>query len=246
MIIVIPMAGISQRFKDAGYLEPKFKLCLAGSSVFSHAIRSFEKYFEKYSFLFIHRDEGDIKNFILSECKTNSLKSPILVGLSESTSGQAETVFKGINMAKIGDTEAITIFNIDTFRSHFSFPDLWELDQIDGYLEVFRGSGTNWSYVRPDASGDKRVAETREKVRISDLCCTGLYYFRKAVDFKHAFELETTDCKTEELFVAPLYNHLIKGGANIFYHQISLNDVTFCGIPQEYEAVKDQWEFRNE
>ena len=47
MIVVIPMAGNSQRFKDAGYVEPKFKLTLADRSVFSHVIRSFENYFSK-------------------------------------------------------------------------------------------------------------------------------------------------------------------------------------------------------
>ena len=45
--------------------------------------------------------------------------------------------------------------------------------------------------------------------------------------------------------MAPLYNHLIAEGAQIFYHEISSSEVTFCGIPEEYEALKIQQEIRN-
>ena len=142
--------------------------------------------------------------------------------------------------------ESVAIFNIDTFRPKFNFPHQFDLDKIDGYLEVFRGSGTNWSYVRSIAPDTCRVAETAEKVQISDLCCTGLYYFREAGKFKKAFEMHVDDNPSGELYVAPLYNHLIKTGADIFYHEIQLNEVTFCGIPEEYELLKQHWENRNE
>ena len=246
MIFVIPMAGFSQRFQDAGYKKPKYKLSLAGSPVFSHAVRSFEAYFKKHSFLFIHRAEEGIERFIISECETLGVESPILVELSEVTRGQAETVAKGLKAAKIGDKVSIAIFNIDTFRPKFNFPRQFDLDKIDGYLEVFKGSGTNWSYVRTISPDTFRVVETAEKVQISDLCCTGLYYFREAGKFKKAFEMHVDDNPSGELYVAPLYNHLIRTGADIFYHEIQLNEVTFCGIPEEYELLKKNWENRNE
>ena len=246
MIVVIPMAGNSQRFKDAGYVEPKFKLALSGRSVFSHVIRSFKNYFSNISFLFIHRDERDIENFIISECKMQALEKPILVGLSEPTHGQADTVLQGLNAAQIGEKEAITIFNVDTFRPNFFFPSNLDLNKIDGYLEVFRGSGNNWSYVRSHPSGNKQVAETAEKVQISNLCCTGLYYFRETRKFRKAYEVESSNNNLKEYYVAPLYNHLIGEGAQIFYHEICSSEVTFCGIPEEYEALKILQENRNE
>ena len=75
MIIVIPMAGVGQRVLDAGYNKPKYKLSLAGSSVFSYAVRSFEAYFKKNSFLFIHRAEEGIERFIISECEILGVES---------------------------------------------------------------------------------------------------------------------------------------------------------------------------
>ena len=116
------------------------------------------------------------------------------------------------------------------------------MDQIDGYLEVFRGGGPNWSYVRPAVSGDCRAAETAEKVEISDLCCTGLYYFRESGRFKASFEKQASGNDFRELYVAPLYNSMIKAGANIFYHEISQDKLSFCGVPEEYELLKKKWE----
>ena len=144
-----------------------------------------------------------------------------MVGLSKPTHGQADTVLQGLNAAQIGENEAITIFNIDTFRPNFCFPSNLDLKKIDGYLEVFRGSGKNWSYVRSHPSGNKQVAETAEKVQISNLCCTGLYYFRETSRFREAYEVAFSNNNLKENYVAPLYNHLIAEGAQIFYHEIS-------------------------
>ena len=39
-----------------------------------------------------------------------------------------------------------------------------------------------------------------------------------------------------ELYVAPLYNHLIAAGQDIRFTEIAPDEVIFCGIPAEYEA----------
>ena len=242
MIIVIPMAGLSQRFRDAGYTEPKFKLPLAGKTVFRYAVGSFEAYFKTHPFLFIYRDEEGLESFLISECQARGLQTPILAGLEEPTRGQADTVVQGLRATDIDIAQSIIIFNIDTFRPGYRLPEQLDLARIDGYLEVFRGSGPNWSYVRPMGSDDCRAAETSEKIEISDLCCTGLYYFREISRFQAAFEKQAADDEIGELFVAPLYNDLISAGADIRYHEINPNKLTFCGIPKEYELLKEMWE----
>lgn len=49
-MIVIPMAGLSRRFAEAGYAQPKYMLPLPGGSVFAHAVGSFREYFDKNHF----------------------------------------------------------------------------------------------------------------------------------------------------------------------------------------------------
>jgi hypothetical protein len=236
-MIVIPMAGMSRRFTEAGYALPKYMLPLHGRSVFAHAVASFEHYFTTTPFLFIARDVADTAGFIAEQCRLLGIADARVAMLDRPTAGQAETVELGLAEAGIGAAEALTIFNIDTFRPGFRFPETPWWPGSDGYLEVFQGSGANWSYVRPAPDEPGRALETAEKRPISDLCCTGLYHFAHAGMFTTALAAERAAPSAPELYVAPLYNHLISGGHPIHYHLVAPAEIIFCGVPAEYEAL---------
>lgn len=231
-MIVLPMAGLSSRFTQAGYDLPKYMLPLHGRSVFAHAIGSFAPYFDSRPFLIIYRPVADTRAFLMRELERLPIRSVMLVELGAETRGQADTVALGLNRAAVSADAPLSIFNIDTFRPRFQFPNI----DADGWLEVFRGSGANWSFVRPADRGGNHVAETAEKRPISDLCCTGFYHFARAGDFMRAYAAEAAELSTE-LYVAPLYNRLIARGADIRYHTIHAADAVFCGVPAEYEAL---------
>jgi hypothetical protein len=237
-MIVIPMAGLSSRFTAAGYDRPKYMLPLGGGTVFDHAVRSFSAYFETMPFLFIARDVLGTRDFIRQSCAALGLTLVTVAMLDEPTAGQAETVELGLRQAGVGPDVPLTIFNIDTFRPGFKFPDAAWFPTSGGYLEVFRGCGANWSYVRRSAHDDTVVLETAEKRPISDLCCTGLYHFARAGDFSAAVESERAAPSAPELYVAPLYNHLLRKGREIHYTVIQTDDIQFCGVPAEYEALR--------
>ncbi|EAH8353975.1 capsular biosynthesis protein, partial [Campylobacter jejuni] len=157
------------------------------------------------------------------------------VRLEQETLGQAHTVRLGLERANIKDDESILIFNIDTFRPNFSLPTALDFCKTDGYLEVFEADGEQWSFVLADENDN--VIKTAEKERISNLCSSGLYYFKKTKDFKEIFDRmkAENDFTKGELYIAPMYNYLIKKGLLIKYHKISLDEIIFCGTPDEYE-----------
>jgi len=233
-MIVIPMAGMSSRFFKAGYTEPKYMLKAHGKTLFNHAVCSFESYFSSEPFLFIIRDVYNTKEFVSSQAKELGIENFSIYTLETETRGQAETVALAIE--ELDDNEPLTIFNIDTFRPNFSFPEIAKLS--DGYLEVFLGNGNNWSFVKPVNEVSTQVIQTAEKNPISDLCCTGLYHFERKNDYIDAYNnyLAKPQCDWEkgELYVAPLYNYLIKKGKKIHYFIIEKNNVVFCGVPSEY------------
>lgn len=234
-MIMIPMAGMSSRFFKAGYSKPKYMLEAKGKTLFEHSVLSFEKYFKDELFVFVIRDVYETKKFVIDQVKKLGIKDFKIICLDVETKGQAETVFLGLD--GIDDNESLTIFNIDTFRPEFSYPDLSSKE--DGYLEVFQGSGDNWSFVLPENEESTLLVETAEKRPISDLCCTGLYYFNKVSDFKLSYNDYLNKPKElwekGELYVAPLYNFLIKNGKSIHYHKIERDEVIFCGTPDEYD-----------
>jgi hypothetical protein len=239
-MIVIPMAGQSRRFYEAGYARPKYELPLAGESLFAACTRSFEHYFSSERFVFVCRAGLDAPRFIEAECARLGIGDHVTVCLDEPTAGQAETVLLGLQGAGFGGAESVLIFNIDTIRPHYRFPVA--ADGADGYLEVFAGEGEHWSFVRPAASFGTRVAQTTEKRRISNLCCTGLYHFARSADFA-ALCREALGQAVDyrrlwgELYVAPLYNAMIESGKRVSYHEIAREHVRFAGTPAEYEAL---------
>lgn len=242
-MIVIPMVGLSSRFFKAGYNIPKYMLQLGEFTVFEHSVSSFEEYFETHQFLFIVRPEYNTPDFVQKKATSLGIKDFSIVTLNYNTRGQAETVAAALKETLYSGP--ITIFNIDTFRPNFTFPE----NLYDGYLEVFEGTGANWSYVKPQSNNPTLVAETAEKVEISNLCCTGLYYFSSAEQFLKCYEqhlkLDTSEWQAGELYVAPLYNMLIKSGFDITYNIIPKSEVIFCGVPDEYEELKESFMTQN-
>lgn len=232
-MIVIPMAGMSSRFFNAGFTQPKYMLTAYNKSLFDHAVESFESYFEHEAFLFIVRDVYETPKFVTDRCNELGIKQYYIAVINHETRGQAETVALGLE--QVDYQGAITIFNIDTFRPNFTYPNAAD---YDGYLEVFLGEGKNWSFAKPENEKSNRVVETAEKNPISNLCSTGLYYFKSVDYFMAAYNDMLSKPESEwdkgELYVAPLYNYLIKKGLDIRYHLIDRDDVIFCGVPEEY------------
>lgn len=235
-MIVIPMAGLSSRFFKAGYTQPKYALEAHGHTLFYYSVGSFRAYADTLPFLFVTLARYDATRFIRTEAARLGISELRIVELDTATRGQAETVSRGLERAGVGD-EPITVFNIDSCCPGFRFPAF--VGDCDGYLQVFHGSGPNWSYARPAAGPGNRVAETAEKNPISDLCSTGLYHFRSAAGFQAAYAAQSAagELQHNELYVAPLYNRLIALGQDIRYDLVSRDDLVFFGTPEEYRAV---------
>lgn len=238
-MIVIPMAGMSSRFFRAGYTKPKYMLEAHGETLFDHSVKSFQSYFTKIPFLFIVRDIYETKAFVQERVKKLGIKEYYISTLDRETRGQAETVALGLDLleSELSSYQGpLTIFNIDTFRPGFNFPDIAR--KSDGYLEVFEGTGDNWSFAQPVQEGSTRVLRTAEKKPISNLCSTGLYHFNRKLDYVNSYLSYLAKPKEEwengELYIAPLYNELIESGLNIHYHLIKRSEVIFCGVPEEY------------
>lgn len=232
-MFVLPMVGRSSRFTLAGYALPKYRLPLFGESVFHGVLRSFEAYFRSDRFLFILREDHHAEDFVRGVAQELGLLNPDFVTLAGETAGQADTVFQGLQ--QVPCDEALYIFNIDTLRPGFRKAACAATH--DGYLEVFDGEGDHWSFVEPGP--DHSVVRTTEKVRISRWCSNGLYHFAHGSLFNEALELQRQSGQlcAGELYVAPLYNHLIARGHRIAYEPVPQQAVRFCGTPAEYTQL---------
>ncbi len=238
-MFVIPMMGRSHRFQLAGYTRPKYFLPISGESMFSWAIRSFEKYFESDIFLFIIPREDYIKEFVTTEVTQRGLKHVFVAELESPTTGQACSVLQGLKyyFGRGGSHQdwgrECIVFNIDSHLKDFSKTDFGR--QSAGYIEVFDCAGDRWSFVEP--KDDTLVERVIEKQRISNLCCNGLYQFASCKLFFDTAVKHNNKVKSEygEAYVAPLYNFIINDGKKVHYKKVPSEGVIDFGTPQDYQ-----------
>ena len=139
--------------------------------------------------------------------------------------------------AKYWDREhALLIYNIDTYVEAGEM-NSGEL-KGDGFIPCFRAEGDHWSFVRLDDEG--RVAEIKEKKRISDHCTLGAYYFKTCGLYEDLYNEYYRDSERElvngEKYVAPLYDHLLSKGGEIYISDISPDKVHVLGTPEELKV----------
>ena len=236
------MAGESSRFKMAGYTQPKYFLPVSGRPLFDWTVLSFQKYFKSQFFLFIAKNSYDVRESLEERIRVLGIQNSACIFLNEPTRGQAETVHLGVqeylkgclNQLENKHDEPMVIFNIDTIRPGITFP---KFHKAMAWIEVFKAQGNHWSFVLPNPNEPHLVQACSEKVRISDFCCTGLYSFLSPAQFELAYLKELDSPSSFELFVAPIFNHVLTSGGSVAWDEVPSKDVLLAGVPLEYESL---------
>lgn len=231
--IVIPMAGLGARFKDAGYEVAKPFLEIQGIPMIIQVIRNLTPRRE-HKFYLICREEHratleDLAGQEQVECEI--LSTPI------TTQGAAETVM--IAAPKLDADEPLMIANCDQIIGLDIEMYLKSVDLLDsdGCLMTMESNDPKWSFVKLDVDG--YVETVIEKEVISNQATTGIYNFRRTEDFTTAAKLQIEgNMKTlGEFYVAPIYNELIKQGRKISTLNVGALGGSFHGIgtPDDFE-----------
>ena len=233
MTIIITMAGLGTRFRKAGYQCPKYRIEAKGKTLFEWSMDSLMDYNRHVSkYIFIVRREDHSADFIREQMKKYGVISVEVIEIDYMTDGQATTGMLAIPYC--APDEAILIYNIDTYVEPYQM----KYDDIsgDGHLPCFVAPGNHWSFAKLDETG--RVVQVREKVRISDYCTLGAYYFSSAGLYKELYEeYYAGDCRMEknEKYIAPLYNCMIEKGMPVTISLVDAQKVHVLGTPEELQ-----------
>jgi len=230
MNVVITMAGRGSRFAKSGYKQPKHEIMAGNKSLFWWSMRSLKQFYDE-QFIFIVRKGSYSKSHLIEEITHLGIASYMIIELTAVTRGQADTVMQVSN--QFDDDEDILVYNIDTaIKPEYLTKDA--IIQGDGTVPLFEAEGTHWSFAKMDET-NQRILEMAEKRPISSWGSVGLYYFRRWKDFSTAFE-EMADQLLEEygeIYIAPLYNHLIQRGKVIMPTFLPKDSYAAIGTPEE-------------
>lgn len=236
MQMIITMAGEGRRFRDAGYDCPKYMIMAKGKSLFEWSMDSLVDFnFHVSQYLFVVRKEDGAREFILNHMDQYGINHIEIMEIDHLTDGQATTCMMAIPLCNT--KESIMVYNIDTYVEPYGM----KYRDIDGegYIPCFHASGSHWSFVKIDGMG--RAIEVREKVRISDNCTLGAYYFASAGMYERIYRdlyIDGDKMENTEKYIAPMYNYMIDRGMKISISIVDSKKVHVLGTPEELEIFK--------
>lgn len=235
MKIIITMAGEGSRFKEVGYTIPKHEIEVEGRSLFEWSMRSLENFFHDEFIFIVRKNNYNYRNLEIL-CKKIGIKKFLIKEIEFLTEGQAETAFLCSDLIK--DNEDVLIYNIDTYISDGKIRKD-ELQKYDGYIPVFKSEGDKWSFIQLDNRG--KIIDVVEKIRVSDLCSIGLYYFKKWGDFKKIYSSYRKEIKKKynEIYIAPIYSYLLKQNKEVGYVVLNEENIFILGTPEDIITFKD-------
>ena len=238
MTIIITMAGLGSRFKKAGYLCPKYMIEAKGKTLFEWSMDSLIDYNSHVSkYVFVVRKEDNAGAFIREKCEKYGINEIDIIEIDYMTDGQATTCM--LALPYCAPDEPVMIYNIDTYVEPcgMKYVDICG----DGHIPCFAGDGDHWSFVKLDSDGN--AVEVREKVRISDHCTLGAYYFSSAQLYKKLYEeyyADDQNMEKNEKYIAPLYNYMIEKGLEVTISTVPAEKVHVLGTPEELNVFLNE------
>src|SRR3990167_1921849 len=231
--ILIPMSGAGSRFVKAGHTAPKPLIKVKGKTMIEWAMKSFNflNNIPRYRIIFIIR-RSDIDNYKIDKTLKSLFGKEIILVVKDSNEvkGQAYDCILARNY--IDTQNPLFIYNCDTY----SLSNVWDVVlkwDPDGVIPYFKSNNPRYSFIKIDEKGN--IIQTTEKVPISMMASSGMYYFKMGHDFCEAAEemISENESYNKEYYVIPTYNRLIKKGKIVKPAKATLNWI--LGTPEEME-----------
>ncbi len=233
MIVLIPMAGSDDAFREKGYAHIKPLVEVHGKPIVQHVWENLSALGARRHIFVIRKDDA-VRHRLADVLRLMDPESAI-VQTENATRGAACTALLGIQYISADEELIITngdqIIESDLKVAIEDFRDR----KLDGGAIVFDSVHPRWSFVR--LGSDRLVIEAAEKRPISRMATAGFYYFRRGGDFvRAAMNMIRKDANVNgAFFVCPAFNELILEHAAVGVHEIQRSAYRSLGTPQDVE-----------
>jgi len=225
MQIIIPMAGLGERFKFAGYKDPKPLIPIDGKPVIEHIVNLFAP---EDTFLFIC-NENHLRDTNMKEEILRIRPDAKIVSIKEHYLGPVYTTMQAKEFIR-DDEPALTCYcdiNVDWDYNHFKTQ--MKEREADSAVIAFKGFHPpllqEGFYATARVNENNEVLEVREKHsftpnKMDSWTSAGMHYFRRGEFIKKYFEqmMERQMLCNKEYYISLSHNLLIEAGLkNVIY-----------------------------
>lgn len=228
MIIIIPLGGLGQRFKDFGYTDPKPLIKVNGNEIIKKVINSLKLKHTKDKLYIVYNSELEKFNIrsILSKYK---YLYPIKCNFI--TAGPVETVKELVkSLSQKNQDENLAFIDGDTF---YNFDILSKIRNFKKDTIIY--SKTNltepiYSYLNIK---NNYVTEIKEKIKISENFSVGCYYFRSI--FSYLKYSDQALKKNKSANFSHVYSKILNDGIKVKGFKINQSDFDCLGTPKQLQ-----------
>lgn len=234
------MAGKSNRFSREGILSPKWSLPLGSHSMLEVSMQAVAGFISLGYEVRIVLLEDNKKYFNEIVRKNKKFNDFSIYPIPRTPNGQALSVLEALDEES---DEHLIIWNCDSWINPIESE---KFGKSGNYLVCSELKGTHWSFAEVDRDG--YVISTNEKKWPTRYASTGFYSFESCKVFKGALakELLKENTQDQEIYVAPIYNILIKHDIPVRVCEISPVNFKSFGTPKEYDEAKKDSNFINQ
>lgn len=224
MIIIIPIGGIGQRFKDHGYKKPKALINIYGKPIISYLLDNLNIDNIDYIFIPYNKEYTNFRfeDFLINQYPQITFK---FFNLENNTRGAAETINIGLN--HLNEKRDLPVICLDS--DNFYTCDV--ISQWNGENCVFSVEDVNttpiYSYVKTDNSN--QIIDIKEKDKISNNACTGAYGFKSMNELQKYTStiIEQNITQKSEFYISGVIKEMISNG-HTFKNKTILNSNYIC------------------
>lgn len=229
--VVIPAAGEGSRFAKMLWKKPKPFIDVSGRPMLEQVIENVAPKQAMVSLL-LRKEHMDSYPELVHQIQAEGHH---VIPVSRLTEGTASTVllarriFDNDLPLLVANSDQLVDFDVDAFICDCLTRGL------DGSILVFKDQlmDPKWSFAKLDENG--LVIEVAEKKAISNLATVGIYFFAKGCDFVSAAVdmIVANDRVNNEFYTCPVYNYMIKNGAQIGIYEVPSDSMSGLGTPDD-------------
>jgi capsule biosynthesis phosphatase len=242
MIVIIPIGGIGQRFKENGYKKPKALINVYGKPIISYLLDNLNTDNIDYIFIPYNKEykQYRFEDLLIKNYPKINFR---FLCLENNTRGAAETINIGIN--NLNEERDIPVLCLDS--DNFYTTDIFSQWNGENCIFSFEDQNENpiYSYVKTNENNE--IIDIKEKEKISKNACTGAYGFRSINELKKYTSkiIKENITQKSEFYTSGIIKEMISDGLTFKNKSISSSNFICIGTPLQLKLFYNNYPRKN-